>query len=294
MDAKDVHAVIVHYGFDEVTRKCLASFERSWSGGRVFVVDNDPSHEFAKGEANCEVVRNPGGGGFADGANLGAKAAFSAGAEAIFVINNDAELATDPLPALLCELSKPGVGAVAPLVLSNLETKEIWSGESSTRKWFPLPRNESYGKIWSGEGRSAAVTFLSGCAILIKKMTFETLEGFDTSLFMYCEDVDFCVRASRKGFGLVFTSRTHVFHAKPSKATSFDDRFALFYTTRNVLTLAYRYNSVPMFLVFFFWFLVRWNLYMTFKNLLRGNLRNALAIWRGNLAFLLGRKGKAG
>jgi GT2 family glycosyltransferase len=54
--------------------------------------------------------------------------------------------------------------------------------------------------------------FLTGCAMLIKREVFETVGLFDEDFFLYEEDLDFCLRAARAEYRLVYEPAALVWH----------------------------------------------------------------------------------
>ena len=57
------------------------------------------------------------------------------------------------------------------------------------------------------------VDWISGAAIFTSKKTFNQLGGFDEDYFMYCEDVDFCLRARKAGQRVIYHPSASVIHA---------------------------------------------------------------------------------
>jgi GT2 family glycosyltransferase len=57
-----------------------------------------------------------------------------------------------------------------------------------------------------------AVSGVMGCAMLVTRTCFEAVGGFAEEIEVYYEDVDFCLSARRRGFGLVVEPRAVVWH----------------------------------------------------------------------------------
>jgi N-acetylglucosaminyl-diphospho-decaprenol L-rhamnosyltransferase len=49
-----------------------------------------------------------------------------------------------------------------------------------------------------------AVDWLLGAAMLIRGEALQALGGFDSRYFLYCEDADFCARAWRQGYTVLY------------------------------------------------------------------------------------------
>lgn len=57
------------------------------------------------------------------------------------------------------------------------------------------------------------VDWVSGACFLIRRETWDDLDGFDESYFMFLEDVDLCWRARRHGWNVVYEPAARVTHA---------------------------------------------------------------------------------
>jgi GT2 family glycosyltransferase len=56
------------------------------------------------------------------------------------------------------------------------------------------------------------VDYLTGCCMLVKREVIETVGMLDEKYHMYGEDVDWCVRASRAGYELLYIPSSLVWH----------------------------------------------------------------------------------
>lgn len=54
--------------------------------------------------------------------------------------------------------------------------------------------------------------WLVGAFYLISKKTFSKLGGFDTSFYLYCEDIDICLRAKKNSYNLILVDKLKVVH----------------------------------------------------------------------------------
>jgi len=57
-----------------------------------------------------------------------------------------------------------------------------------------------------------AYNWLSGAFYLMPKKTFSNLGGFDTSFYLYCEDIDMCLRAKKNSYNLILVDKLKVIH----------------------------------------------------------------------------------
>jgi GT2 family glycosyltransferase len=82
-----------------------------------------------------------------------------------------------------------------------------------------LPRLVSeYLMIYGETGPSRSVDWVSGASMLVRREVFSELGGFDERFFMYYEDTDFCRRARRRGYDVIYRSDLTVSHAVEGSA----------------------------------------------------------------------------
>jgi len=182
--------------------------------GEVIVTQNIPEPEINFPEAlrsRVHVIRNAQPMGF--GANH--NQAFRHASSPLFaVLNPDVRLPEDPFPALTAALERPGAGLAAPVVLSPEGTME------DSARYFPTPGQLLSRLLGGGEGRfpvqgqaPLAVDWVAGMFMLLPTAVFREVAGFDEGFFLYCEDVDLCVRLWKSGHRVLLHPGVSVVHA---------------------------------------------------------------------------------
>lgn len=76
--------------------------------------------------------------------------------------------------------------------------------------------------------------------MLIRAQAWRTVGGFDPTYFLYYDEVDWCLRARRAGWKVVYIPWTAVWHAD-RMTTGTEPGWVTYYTTRNRLLFAQRY-----------------------------------------------------
>lgn len=71
------------------------------------------------------------------------------------------------------------------------------------------------------KNKEVAVEWVNGAFWIIKKETWNHLEGLDEKYFLYCEDVDFCLRLQLNGFDLLKSNSSIVHLAQKSSHRNF-------------------------------------------------------------------------
>ena len=71
--------------------------------------------------------------------------------------------------------------------------------------------NAFYGSRFDHRSRRDA-EFLVGAVLLVRRQVFDDIGGFDANFFMFNEEVDFCYRARRAGWSVVFSPAAEFVH----------------------------------------------------------------------------------
>jgi hypothetical protein len=83
--------------------------------------------------------------------------------------------------------------------------------------------------------------FITGCSMFIKSEVFEKVGLLDEKFFMYLEDVDFCLRARKKGYRLLYIPKSVIWHKNAGSTGRPGHDLHDYYFTRNRLLLGVRY-----------------------------------------------------
>lgn len=222
---------VVSWNAREDLRACLASIPASTAAPEsveVHVVDNASSD----GSADMVAKEFPHARLTQTGANLGFGGANNVAyadlaAPYALLLNSDAILHPGSLDALLAFAdASPDAGIIGPKVLN-----PDGSIQYSCRRWptfaAGLFRNVYLGRLFPGNRPASDylmqdfdhadtrdVDWVSGCALVIRRDCLEHIGPLDDkSFFMYCEDMDWCLRAHNAGWRVVYFPHSVVTHA---------------------------------------------------------------------------------
>lgn len=127
---------------------------------------------------------------------------------------------------------------------------------------------------------SVEVGYLTGCALMVKKELIEKIGFLDPSYYIYGEDADWCLRARKADFRVVYVPAARVWH-KVSLSTGGEFSATKLYekTKSNLLLFSrharpYHWITIPFFSLFYL-------LWLFIKGIMRGNLDVPRAIVRG-------------
>ena len=189
-----VTVVIVNFRTPHLTESAARSALAQPETALVVIVDNcsaDESVEFLRrafsSESRISILESNRNVGFGAGNN---HATRSARTPFLFLLNSDAVLHPGALAALLsCWGTVDRPGALAPVVFcADGKTKQ-----KDAVGRFPTPFRLISRRLAVADDCTQP-DYVSGCAILVDRMKFESLGGFDERFFMYFEDVDLCRR----------------------------------------------------------------------------------------------------
>lgn len=217
-----VGIIVLNYNGMGCLSACLRSLDRlEYPAKDIIIVDNasaDGSLAMAEKEfPHLTFVQNEENEGFAKGMNIGMRLAFSRKAEWVWLFNYDAAADRSALTALiLAARANPQAGLLSP-VISETGSGALWfaKGKIAYARMrtchIPPAEKELASKAYPSE-------FLTGCALLIKKELVDAIGFLDERFFLYYEDADYSVRATRAGFACLVVPQAKVTHSEASSA----------------------------------------------------------------------------
>jgi hypothetical protein len=247
--------VILNYNGSSDTIRCLGSLcaDPDIDQSALCVVDNastdDSVNVIEAAYPGVKIMVNGENMGYAGGFNRVIETLLRLGRREFLLLNNDTIVHPGSLHTMLTTLrSCQDIGIVGPTLL-DMGTGRIqtigasinWmKGESKSR--FP-------GMVYDSVSRDVyEVDFVVGCAILVKREVFERVGLFDTTLFMYGEDMDLCLKARKCGFNIVCDSSAVVEHKGEGTIARYPETKARF-LTRNRIMMTRRHGAVRHFIV---------------------------------------------
>jgi len=226
----DLSICIVTLNAQQYLENCLDSIKKHADGlaYEIIVVDNGSSDETTQmlKEKYPEVVliENEQNLGFAKPNNQ-AIAASQPG-KYILLLNPDTLVYGSSLQGLVSFAEEhPKAGVVGPKVLNGDGTFQKHCKRGEARPWetfcyfLGLSRLFPKAKFFSGylqtyldENETHEIPAISGCCMLIRRETFNTIGGLDEDLFAYQEDTEYCVRARKSGWKVYYTPDAQITH----------------------------------------------------------------------------------
>ncbi len=246
--------VIVAFESEAFLTRCLAALRKStYRNFDVVVVDNS-RHQGLFHSLPPEIQKEirydrPGRNlGFCEGNNFGAKIALELGATHLLLLNHDTEIASDCLEKMMaCAEQDPRIGAVTCKILMFPDGSKTWYAGGKFSVWLGAGKNDGFLRDdQAGDLETREVTYATGCCMLVPLDLFLRLGGLKNSMFMYLDDIEFCLRIRKTGFKIFYVPSTWLLHELGSGA-SLKQRpdYYLYFSIRNkplvANTVAYRY-----------------------------------------------------
>jgi GT2 family glycosyltransferase len=224
----DLSIVIVTYNTVDLLGECLRSIQAfvDLTHAEVIVVDNassDGSQQVVATEhPYVRLICNPGNRGFAQANNQGLRAANG---RYLFLLNSDAALLNPAAAVMMGYLDEHANTAILGASLRNANGSRQYACDL-----FPLTPWRMLAELvidrirlnnrWTRRGRLSRWTYTEpfevdwvlGAALMIRRSAMEQVGLLDERFFMYAEDIDWCFRAKRAGWKVVFMPSALVLH----------------------------------------------------------------------------------
>lgn len=161
---------------------------------------------------DLQLIANPQPQGFGANHNRAfAREQAQPGAAQFFaVFNPDMQWQTDPLPALVAAARQPEAGCAYPLQLSpdGAEQDHRRSLPSPRALWHRHAQRTGRPQPWAAH----PIDWVNAACLVFPSRVYAEMGGFDEGYFMYCEDVDICLRLQLAGYRLVEAPSAQVIH----------------------------------------------------------------------------------
>lgn len=282
--------IIINYNTPDLTiqaiKSVLANYTTDHIEGEIIVIDNASSddsvkrlkHEFGH---TIQLLINRENNGFAGANNQGMEMAKG---EYFLLLNSDTIVQSGAINALLDVFRRfpendntahlagekkeiDRIGIVGPQLLNPDKTIQPHGGAlpnvfNLTAWWmwflpgvFPLLHDSKsyHSQLPNTFLLEQKVGWVGGTAMLIKRDLFEEIGGLDEGIFMYAEDVEYCLRATNHHWDVMRTPKSQIIHFGSSSSSGEDSLIGEITGLKYVLSkhfspIAYRY------LTFMLWF----------------------------------------
>lgn len=233
MSAGAVHrcdVVVVNFNAGGFLKDAVASVLRCGSVAHVYVVDNFSTDESlsllpSRQSDRLTIIRNSANLGFATACNIGLAHAVS---ENLLLLNPDCQVIEGAIDRLLTVLrSTDRVGMVGPFLVNidgseqaggrrKLPTPRLVLGQTTKKlQWlFPFQFGSFLLHHEPLPDQPTEVEAISGACMMVRREMITDIGPLDEEYFLHCEDLDWCMRARRHGWKVLFVPDAKVVHQK--------------------------------------------------------------------------------
>ena len=274
---RNIFVIIVNWNGKEDTLACLTSLGKLKTQNLKFnsiVIDNGSTDGSALAIRQkfpaVELIELKDNLGFTGGNNVGIRRALEAGAELLWLLNNDTIVDKNAL-SILDVFDNTDVGIAGSKIyfaqgreyhkdryVKNEQGKVIWYAGGIIDWNNMYASHRGVDEVDQGQyDKVEQTSFVTGCSMMVRREVFERIGLFDERYYLYLEDVDLCLRAARAGFKIVYVPTSVVWHLNAGSSAS-GSELHQYYQTRNRLLLGKQYAP----------------------------LRTNIALWREGLRFI--------
>lgn len=210
----------------DLTETATGEGEADAGGIEIFVVDNsstDGSVEMVRTEfPKVHLLASAVNLGFAGGNNFAAKLAQG---RYLFLLNPDTTVPPGTLHTLVAYAdAHPEIGALGPQLRNpdGTHQRSCWRGRPGLGMalmdalylwklpWIPFVQQSEYRAEELQTARS--VGHLLGAALMLRRAAWDQVGALDENYFLFLEETDWCLRAERAGWKIVYLPDAHIIH----------------------------------------------------------------------------------
>jgi N-acetylglucosaminyl-diphospho-decaprenol L-rhamnosyltransferase len=159
--------------------------------------------------------------GFPRGNNIGLKAASG---RHVLLLNPDTEIIGDALATMVNYLDEHAdVGIVGPNTLNSDGTTQSSKRRFPTlivgffestwlQNYAPKTLMDRYYAADVADGEISDVDWVQGSALMARREVYEQIGGLDEGFFMFSEELDWCKRAKKAGWRVVYIGTAQITH----------------------------------------------------------------------------------
>ncbi|MCX5778201.1 MAG: glycosyltransferase family 2 protein [Elusimicrobia bacterium] len=250
-----VAVVIVNFNGLEYSSACIDSLLHiDYPNSRIVMVDNGSSDSSGSMlvqsyEGKIEPILLSVNGGVTGGNNAGIEYALKNNFDYVLFLNNDTEVHPSFLTGLIDASLSDGQALVVPKIVCYFDQRRLdhWIG-SDIDWWTSRPIGYHYYPLESEEmNRKQRIGVASTCCLLVPLSVIRQIGLMDEDYFMYYDDADFTLRASRAGYSMIYEPASVVFHkCNKTTGTKQPSLFEYYLVNRNIFYFYGKFCNRPI------------------------------------------------
>ena len=261
--------ILINWNAFKDTEECIQSLLKAdYPANSIVIVDNastDDSLARLKEEFGSRVhfIENKKNLGFTGANNKGFGYALKNGFDYVFVLNNDTVVDKNIFKEFIscfADDSKGTLGILSPKIYNYYNPTVIESKggilDILRSRNYPICFGEKETKESAKSELPYEITFATGSAMFIKSGVLKKIGFFDNGYFAYYEDQDFCCKAVKDGFRILYCPGARVWHKVSASTGGYKNPIALSLSTRNRIRFVLKNGSGLQKTGFFLYFLL--------------------------------------
>lgn len=242
---KKITIIIVTFNSELYIEECLKSIWNNSSTDiknkiSTIIIDNSPNgrtikriNQIDSGTNDVKVIKSKTNIGFARAVNIGIKSVKEY--DYILLLNPDTVLKEDSISKLVSCLERNNAGICGGKTIgvdgnesgSYFRFPNIFVGLFDFTNLRKICKNDKWHKYFyymdsTRSKKEFPVDVVTGGYMLMSKKTIERIGLLDERFFMYLEDVDYCIRAKRKGLKIFHTDKSEILHVGGASSANKD------------------------------------------------------------------------
>ncbi|MCE7699873.1 MAG: glycosyltransferase family 2 protein [Methanobacterium paludis] len=199
------------------------------------------------------LIENDKNYGFAEGNNIGIRYAVkNLNPDYVLFLNNDTVVDKDFLREMVeTGESDENIGIVGPKIYYYDDPQTIWCIGGKISWKFARGVHIGINEFDKGQyEEEKKFDYISGSAFLIKTEVLKKTGLMDKNFFLYFEETDLALRASKIGYKSVYTPKAKIRHKVSRSGGGIKEEIGLYYITRNRWLFMKKWARKADFLVF--------------------------------------------
>lgn len=261
----NVFVIVLQYNKWDTTLSCLeslmtsdceglsivvvdnASAARDRNGARLFVEQSEFQQQPNAKSPKLHFIQNEHNLGYGGGNNVGIQFALENGANYIFILNNDATVASNTIRELVDALeSNPKAGIAQACIVE--DNRMAYAG-GPVRWLTPFQIHTTERQAGSLHSNQYAI----GAGMMVRSNVFQCIGGFREEWFLYYEDADFSFRTREVGYEVIAVPDARVTHNISTSTRDLGAARRLYYEYRNGSAFFARHGSFAIRFLLPFW-----------------------------------------
>lgn len=240
---KKVSIIITTYNQNTLLEKCIDSIRKKtdYKNYKIFLIDDGSlekiGEKIKKKFPFVDVTINKSNLGFSKSNNIGIKKALrNYNPDYILLLNDDIEIVQRNWLKEIIKIAESDkkIGILGCRIIYPDGSLQ-WFAKNSKIFFFTQPGNK---KEESEILKIQKVDNVIGAFFLIKKEVITRIGFFDEKFSpFYGEDTDFCYRASKAGFNIIYVGSIKVIHARNKSISKFPEDYIWYIRKRNSIRL---------------------------------------------------------